>query len=140
MMERLKAHRRGELHDSLRGPPSKHLLAPNSSPLITLFLDPASNFAYSAFYRCPLCGSSVLRSRVRSHGYVFVQDVCPIRRSYIYLLRGSAVPRSSFFAICHSAFTTPNCLVFFYIALGIALDHPGICRREVNMSEVLRHG
>lgn len=140
MIGRLKAHRRGALNGSLRGPPSKHLLTLKSKPFITLFLGPASTFAYLAFYICPFCKSSVPRSRLRFHGQVFVQDVCPIGRSFIYPLRGSAVPRSSFFTICHSLITKPNCLTFLYMAPGMALDHSGICRREVNVREVLRHG
>lgn len=84
----LKAHWRGALNGSLRGPPSKHLLTPKPKPFITLFLGPASTFAYLAFYIYPLCESSVPRSRLRFHGHVFVQDVCPIRRSFIYIRFG----------------------------------------------------
>lgn len=82
------------------------------------------HFRYLAFYKCPICGSSVLRYRVRSHGYVFVQDVCPIGRSYVYIRFGDP----------------PNSLAFFYMTLGIARDHPDICRPEITESDVLRHG
>lgn len=50
----------------------KHLLAPNSTPSITLVLDPVSTFAYLDFYIFPLCGSSVLRSRSTFAAWHFI--------------------------------------------------------------------